>query len=128
MLSKAIHFPTRSFSIRALRLFTVFTIFLLSGGAVAAQDGIVDPTFDISLTLGSNSRDINPEQARFISAVAFQKDGKALVGGRFEALGGRARVSLARLNADGTADASFNCRLPKEAIIRRIAQDNQGGF
>ena len=43
-----------------------------------------------------------------VRAVAVQPDGKVLVGGSFTTIGGQTRNFIARLNADGSADASFN--------------------
>ena len=41
-------------------------------------------------------------------SIAVQADGKILVGGCFTSIGGQARNYIARLNADGTVDATFN--------------------
>ena len=41
-------------------------------------------------------------------SVALQSDGKIIIGGDFTGVNGIARTSLARLNADGSVDASFN--------------------
>jgi hypothetical protein len=43
-----------------------------------------------------------------VLTVAVQLDGKLVVGGYFSAIGGVARKSIARLNADGTLDATFD--------------------
>lgn len=43
-----------------------------------------------------------------VNAVAAQADGKVLIGGSFTEFGGTARVAVARLNANGSLDASFN--------------------
>ncbi len=43
-----------------------------------------------------------------VSALAVQPDGRILVGGYFDILQGLHRVGLARLNPNGTIDASFN--------------------
>jgi uncharacterized delta-60 repeat protein len=42
-----------------------------------------------------------------VNALAFQPDGKILVGGLFTMLGGQGREYLGRLNPDGSVDASF---------------------
>jgi uncharacterized delta-60 repeat protein len=42
-----------------------------------------------------------------VSAVLALPDGKVLLGGTFTSVGGAARSNLARVNADGTPDASF---------------------
>ena len=44
-------------------------------------------------------------------SFAIQPDGKILVGGWFTMLGGQGCAYLGRLNADGTMDTNFNCRV-----------------
>jgi uncharacterized delta-60 repeat protein len=51
---------------------------------------------------------LNPGANLTPFAFAIQADGKIVVGGQFTTLGGQPRTNLARLNADGTLDASFN--------------------
>jgi uncharacterized delta-60 repeat protein len=43
-----------------------------------------------------------------INKVVLQSDGKILIGGHFYLYNGVSRVNIARLNADGSLDASFN--------------------
>jgi uncharacterized delta-60 repeat protein len=43
-----------------------------------------------------------------VTSVALQPDGKVLIGGGFTSVNGAARNSIARLNANGSLDASFN--------------------
>ncbi|MFO1484682.1 MAG: choice-of-anchor D domain-containing protein [Verrucomicrobiaceae bacterium] len=81
-------------------------------------DGTLDPAF-------------NPNASSWVHAIAVQRDGKILVGGEFMSLqpGGGAnptftRKRLARLNADGTVDESFNTAIndqdPNNGVIRCI--------
>ena len=42
-----------------------------------------------------------------VTTMARQKDGKLLIGGNFNTIGGVPRLRLARLNADGSLDSSF---------------------
>src|ERR1700682_532602 len=63
-----------------------------------------DGTVDMSFNPGTNS---------IVQTVAVQPDGKILIGGNFSAVGGgdglaTLRQYIARLNADGTVDMSFN--------------------
>ena len=63
-------------------------------------DGTLDTSFD-------------PGADNTVTALAVQADGKILVGGRFSTFGGggtgtTTRNSIARLNADGALDPSFN--------------------
>ena len=62
-------------------------------------DGSVDPTFGANTLQGFNNT---------VTAIAVQPDGKILVAGDFLFYGSTRRNNLARLNADGTLDASFN--------------------
>ena len=43
-----------------------------------------------------------------VFSLAVQPDGKIVVGGAFNALGGQPRQAVGRLNADGTLDTAFN--------------------
>jgi uncharacterized delta-60 repeat protein len=85
-----------------------FTVLTPGGGASVTRkriarlnsDGTVDPNFD-------------PSANTTVNALTMQIDGRVLVGGRFTTLtpdGGPTvmRNYFARLNVDGTVDASFN--------------------
>ena len=60
-------------------------------------DGSLDSTFDPGT--GASS---------WVDAVALQSDGKVLIGGDFVTVNGVARNYVARLNADGTVDTTFD--------------------
>ena len=64
-------------------------------------DGSLDTGFDPSTNAPDNT----------VLSLALQADGKVLIGGAFANLGSQALGGLARLNADGTADAAFNTNL-----------------
>jgi uncharacterized delta-60 repeat protein len=59
-------------------------------------DGTLDTTFDPGA--GPNG---------LVRSFAVQPDGKILIGGEFDFVGSSARSKIARLNADGSLDASF---------------------
>src|SRR5262249_39734581 len=51
----------------------------------------------------------DPEPNGFVQPIAIQPDGKILVGGGFTQIdGGAPRVYLARVNIDGSLDATFS--------------------
>ncbi len=79
----------------ALCSFLCVVLFALSAPAL---DLGVDPEFTPSLTDGYTR----------VEAVAVQSDGKILVGGAFPIANGVARPVIARFNADGTLDNTFN--------------------
>src|SRR6476661_9722 len=59
--------------------------------------------------LGQGAADeFNPNADGPIHAIAIQPDGKILIGGDFTSAGGANRLSLARLNPDGSMDSTFN--------------------
>ncbi|MGI8966063.1 MAG: delta-60 repeat domain-containing protein, partial [Limisphaerales bacterium] len=51
-----------------------------------------------------------------VNAVAVQPDGKVIIGGQFTMVKGLQRTNLARLNADGSGDATFNPIRPYNAV------------
>lgn len=59
-----------------------------------AADGAPDPSLRLSTD-------------HSVFAVAVQRDGKILVGGEFQTIGGQSCPRLARINTDGTLDKSF---------------------
>lgn len=62
-----------------------------------AAPGDVDPSFDSGSGIDGS-----------VKSVAVQSDGKLIIGGRFRTVDGLVRPGFARLNADGSGDASFN--------------------
>jgi uncharacterized delta-60 repeat protein len=62
-------------------------------------DGTLDPTLSEVQMSGF--------YVRQIFSIALQPDGKILIGGEFTRVNGERRVSIARLNADGTLDLAF---------------------
>lgn len=62
-----------------------------------AQPGAVDTNFNASLNSGAQAY-----------AVAVQTNGQILIGGLFRSVGGVTRTNVARLNPNGSLDASFN--------------------
>ncbi|MCU0491795.1 MAG: delta-60 repeat domain-containing protein [Chloroflexaceae bacterium] len=91
------------------------------GGTATADDyrfpaGSLDPQFLSGLS-GGNQR---------VSAVVRQPDGKILVGGDFTSMNGTARNRIARLNADGTLDSSFNPGAGADRVVEAIALQSDG--
>ena len=63
-------------------------------------DGSLDTSFNPGTGVGTNFRQV--------LAVAVQPDGRIVIGGNFDGFNGTARQGIARVNADGSLDASFN--------------------
>jgi uncharacterized delta-60 repeat protein len=79
-------------------------------------DGSLDPAFG-SGGLGANNNDVN--------AVIVQSDGKVVIGGSFTSVGG-SRNRIARLNTDGTTDASFNPGSGFNSPVMTLALQSDG--
>lgn len=79
-------------------------------------DGSIDPTFNPGSGPGSNSA----------WAMALQADGKIIIGGDFTSFNGTARNRIARLNADGSVDLTFNSGTGANGTIRSIALQPDG--
>lgn len=58
--------------------------------------------------LDPNFRPVITRSGGAVSSVAVQKDGKLILAGAFNAINGVARNGMARLNADGTVDLTFD--------------------
>ncbi len=85
-----------------------------SSGVFAAA-GDVDLSFDP----GSG---VNGE----VRAMALQPDGKLIIGGGFTTVRGLARQSIARLNPDGSGDATFNAGTNADRYISAVAIQSDG--
>lgn len=64
-----------------------------------------DGSLDVSFDPGSS---VSGEYTASVNAVAVQPDGKVVVGGDFIRMQGMPHAGVARLNPDGSLDASFN--------------------
>lgn len=89
-----------------------------SGGILRYNpDGTIDNTFLSNLGTGFDA---------FAHCVTLQSDGKILVGGGFTSFNGVACGRIARLNANGTLDNSFNTGTGFDNTVRSIAVQNDG--
>ena len=80
-------------------------------------DGSVDPTFRVSIGAG-----------RRVGCLAIQPDGRILIGGDFTEINDQPRPCLARLEADGSLDATFTPLLPgpTHGLLRAIQLQPDG--
>ncbi len=102
--------------------FTQYNGVTRNGIARVNSNGSLDPSFALAMPVNS-----------FVDAVSLQPDGKVLIGGFFSHYNGVSRNNIARLNADGTLDVSFNpgagtsgARLFEAGWIRRIVLQPDG--
>jgi uncharacterized delta-60 repeat protein len=74
------------------------------GIARLSADGTTDDTFMTGLPgVAGSLGNFHPS----VSSIALQSDGKVLIGGIFTTVNGESRNGIARLNANGTLDSSF---------------------
>jgi len=66
------------------------------------------------------------ESTIIITVIAMQPDGKILIGGAFSLINGVVRRSIARLNADGSVDATFNPRSGANNSVNAILLQTDG--
>ncbi len=89
--------------------------YTVNGFARLNADGSID--FSFNPVNGANGR---------VLAVALQADGKVLIGGEFTAVNGYPRSGLARLNTDGSVDATFGNDDGANNVVRGIAVQPDG--
>jgi uncharacterized delta-60 repeat protein len=65
-------------------------------------DGSLDPTFTL----------LQMSVSRGVLGLALQPDGRILIGGDFSSIGTETVLTIARLNANGTLDPTFNIGVP----------------
>jgi len=97
--------PVNSLAVQADGKILVGGGFEMLGGQSRSCIGRLNPdgTVDTGFNPGAGE-----EAGQGVISLALQADGKILVGGDFTTLGGQSRNCVGRLNADGTADTSFN--------------------
>jgi uncharacterized repeat protein (TIGR01451 family)/uncharacterized delta-60 repeat protein len=78
-------------------------------------NGVLDATFDTSN--GPNGP---------VLSMALQPDGRVLIGGEFTSVGGVPRNRIARLNANGVLDATFDPGSAADGIVYSLARQTDG--
>jgi uncharacterized delta-60 repeat protein len=79
-------------------------------------DGSLDNSFNPGT--GANGYSVSP--------IVMQPDGKVLICGSFTSINGTNRNRIARLNADGSLDSSFNPGTGPDGLVRSIALQPDG--
>lgn len=78
-------------------------------------DGSIDNTFDVGAGASGT-----------VQVIAIQSDNKVLIGGDFTSYKGTAINRIARLNADGSIDATFNVGAGANSSVYAIAVQSDG--
>lgn len=99
-----------------------FTMITGSTGASSFRMGRIFPdgTYDQSFS--------SPiDQIAWVESMLLQDDGRIMIGGNFDNLGGQSLSGLARLNNDGSIDPSFQPPEFDDEVLA-IIQDGVGGY
>jgi len=98
------------------------------GGSFVTFRGINTPNLAVLNTNGTLLTSFKPGTGpnATVHSVLFQPDGKLLIGGDFANYNGQQAVRLARLNADGSLDTTFNTGLGPDGSVRAIALQKDG--
>ena len=95
--------------------FTSYYVTPLNHIARLNVDGTLDTTFN-TIT-GANN---------VVNTTSIQSDGKIIIGGDFTSYNGTTRRAIARLNPDGTLDASFNSDMDVNSTTRSCSIQSDG--
>ncbi len=87
------------------------------GIARVNSDGRLDPSFDPGA---------GPQDYGYVQSVALQPDGKLIVGGWFTSFDGAPRKYVARLNADGSVDPSFDSSNGANTVVTCVLLQSDG--
>ncbi|MGZ5566021.1 MAG: Calx-beta domain-containing protein [Limisphaerales bacterium] len=110
--------PKQERQMYAAGAFGTFNGFSANGVVRLNDNGTVDPTFNIGGGVGGVDGTI--------FAMAQQADGKLIVGGDFSLFNGVPHGHLARLNPDGSLDATFNPDTGANGSVRAIVVQPDG--
>lgn len=101
---------------------------LAVGGAFTTFDSVIRPGIVMLNTNGTVDFSFNPREGAFgvVYAVAFQADGKVLIGGDFSDVGQSYRPYIARLHQDGSLDLSFDPGDGPDGAVRAITVQADG--
>jgi uncharacterized delta-60 repeat protein len=97
-----------------------FTTLAPNGGAAVTPNRIARLERD-----GRVDRTLDPGVVGTWYAMAFQPDGKILIGGLFSSIAGTGRTNIARLNTDGTLDTTFNPNANGQVICIVVQADGK---
>src|SRR5690349_11168836 len=120
---------TANWLVRSFIVFTFCAALVGFGGSYAvAQQGNALPTF-ANRTPAFIDDSFNPVLSGLTAQglrTLMQPDGKILVTGNFQLANGVLKNSIARYNADGTLDATFNTKSGANGSISTIALQSNG--
>ncbi len=107
---------------------SIYAIHLLSSGDILVAGTFnsyngESPRYGLVKLFSDGTRDTlyNPQLNASVYAIVEQSDGKILIGGDFTSAGGQPRNRIARLNPDGSLDATFAPGTGADSSVLAIA-------
>lgn len=118
--------PSWSFSIRSQYVLPNNKI--LVGGNFSSANGAPINRISRLNANGSIDTSFNPGLGASgpVECISVQADGKILIGGSFTSVNGQSHPRIARLNANGSLDNTFNAGLGFNSTVRGIAIQTNG--
>ncbi|RYY95552.1 MAG: hypothetical protein EOO11_15580, partial [Chitinophagaceae bacterium] len=114
--------------LQAVTTYSYRLVAVNSQGTAITSNGTFTTTSAQAQTAGA--ADLSFETGSFVNGsvqvIAVQTDGKVLIGGNFTAVRGAERNRIARLNADGSVDASFDPGTGADGLVTSIALQSDG--
>jgi uncharacterized delta-60 repeat protein len=109
---------------------SIYSVVVQPDGKVLVG-GFFDTTFPNIVCLNTNGSldtSFNPGSGAnwYVNSIALQPDGKVLIGGSFTAVNGTNRNGIARLNANGSLDSSFNPGTGANGYVISVALQPDG--
>ncbi len=89
-------------------------------------DGSLDASFGPVVVDVDQSQSLGVVYRGTVGSMVRQADGKVVIGGWFTHVNGSPKNSIARLNADGSLDESFDVGLRQGSQVTCMAQQNDG--
>ena len=105
---------------------------IIIGGPFTSYNGIsrnriarlnIDGTLDITFNPGAG---VNGTFSISVNTISIQSNGKIIIGGSFTTYNGISRNNIARLNADGTLDTTFNPGTGANGILNSTSIQSNG--
>jgi uncharacterized delta-60 repeat protein len=101
---------------------------VVAGGDFASVNGLTHSNLVRLNSNGTLDTTFNPAAGSdaAINSLVVQSDGKVLIGGFFTVVNGTPRNSIARLNADGSLDTTFDPESGADAVVYCLALQPDG--
>ncbi|MEO6670161.1 MAG: T9SS type A sorting domain-containing protein [Ferruginibacter sp.] len=119
---KAAYKTLLTFSAKLLLVIIIAFLVMLLNISKASAQGQLDPSFNAADNGATFTEGANND----VRSIALQADGKIIIGGTFTSFNGALINRIARINADGSLDASFNTGSGLDNTVNDLLVQNDG--